>query len=63
MSTTYLKTRQLRERLGCCQTFIEEHIRHDPEFPKPSRLGRLRVWPIAAVEAYEVSIAGKAVQQ
>jgi hypothetical protein len=58
----YLTTRQLRERWGdCSQMFIERKIWHDPNFPKPIRLGhqggstrgRIRLFAEDEIESYE----------
>ena len=60
----FLTTAQLRSRWGgCSHMFIERRLASDPTFPKPVKLGgRLRLWDVDQVEAYErqfVSAAAK----
>lgn len=45
---------QLCERWsGISHMTLERRIKKDPKFPRPKRLGRLRIFEIAEVEAYE----------
>jgi predicted DNA-binding transcriptional regulator AlpA len=61
----FLTTAQLRSRWGgCSHMFIERRLASDPAFPKPLKLGgRLRLWDVDQVEAYErrfITAAGQA---
>jgi predicted DNA-binding transcriptional regulator AlpA len=56
--TRYLTATQLRQRYGGrSEMWIERIMRRDADFPKPIRIGRYRLWELAALEAYERSRA------
>jgi predicted DNA-binding transcriptional regulator AlpA len=51
----FIRTNQLRKRWGgCSHMFIERRLKSDPTFPRPVKFGgRLRLWDLDEVEAYE----------
>ena len=54
-SKKFIGTAQLRSRWNdCSHMFIERRLKSDPTFPKPVKLGgRLRLWDVDQIEAYE----------
>jgi hypothetical protein len=53
----FITVPQLCERWGgLSHMFVERRLREDPNFPKPQRLGRLRVFDVPTIEAYERSL-------
>lgn len=50
----YITTQQLRDRYGgMSHMWLERKVRDDPDFPRPTYIGRLRFFKIDEVEAYE----------
>jgi predicted DNA-binding transcriptional regulator AlpA len=51
----FITTAQLRDRwAGVSHMFIERRLASDPTFPRPVKLGgRLRLWDVDQIEAYE----------
>jgi predicted DNA-binding transcriptional regulator AlpA len=46
--------RQVRERYGdCSHMWIARRLESDPDFPRPVKFNRLRMWDEAELDAYD----------
>jgi predicted DNA-binding transcriptional regulator AlpA len=56
----FINVPQLCDRWGGISTMtIERKLKDDPNFPRPRRLGRLRVFDIPEIETYERGLVVK----
>ena len=57
---TFLSAKQVRERYaGVSHMWIERRLADDSGFPRPTKMGRLRFWKLAELEAWERAQAAK----
>ena len=56
----FINVPQLADRWGGISTMtIERKLKLDPDFPKPRRLGRIRIFDIPEIENYERGLVVK----
>lgn len=48
----YLTTDQAAQRLGIKNQSVYNLASRDPAFPKPVKVGRASLWPVAALDAW-----------
>jgi predicted DNA-binding transcriptional regulator AlpA len=57
---SFLTSAQVRARYGNVSfMWIERRLADDSAFPKPTKMGRLRFWKLADLEAWERTQAAK----
>jgi hypothetical protein len=61
IGAAYISFSQLLDRYGgVSHMFIERQLKNNPNFPKPHRIGRLRFFSLAELEAYERASVARA---
>jgi len=55
--TKFISSKQVCARYGGRSfMWLERKLKHDPKFPRPRRIGRLRFFELEALEGYERSL-------
>ena len=45
---TFYNTKEIQQLMRCSRSTVNNRIRLDPDFPKPSKFGRNLLWPAAS---------------
>jgi predicted DNA-binding transcriptional regulator AlpA len=57
LGAKFLTAEQVCDRYGGRSTmWLHRRLKSDPAFPKPTYLGRLRLFPVAELDAYDLAL-------
>ena len=49
---TFYNTKDVQQLMRCCRSTVNNHIRSNPDFPKPRKFGRNLLWSASTFNAW-----------